>query len=176
MPTKRRPGRGVNATGRSKGDGQYLPIPYSMARHDAFRSMSGAALKVWIELRTRFNGYNNGRVSLSLGEAAELLGMGKTTAQRAMKELIEKGFVKLRTPGQWWGRKATEYVLTDVKVGESLPTRDWQNWRPPAGKKQNAVPTRNSSGPTVPSGAQTPDAAYHGETRHVGEAARDGAV
>ena len=127
--------RGVNRTGRSKSEGQYLALPYFMARSDVFRSLTGPALKVWIELRTRFNGHNNGKVSLSLGEAADLLHMSKSTAKRAFDELVAKGFLRLKTLGHWYGRKASEYVLTDVKIGEELATRDWQNWRPPAEKK-----------------------------------------
>ena len=82
--------KGINATGRTKGDGQFLAIPYSMAHSEAFRSLSGPALKVWIELRTQFNGHNNGQVSLSFQRAADLLGMSKSTVGRAFKELEEK--------------------------------------------------------------------------------------
>src|SRR5262249_34566081 len=52
--------------GRSKDGGQYFPLSYPMARSAAFRSLSGPALKVFIELRTRFNGGNNGDLSVSL--------------------------------------------------------------------------------------------------------------
>lgn len=47
------------------------------------RQLSGPALKVLVELRCRYNGSNNGKVTLSLDEAARLLGLSKTTAKRA---------------------------------------------------------------------------------------------
>ena len=136
---KRKP----NATGRNEGDGQYLPIPYVMARSQAFRSLSGPALKVWIELRTRYNGSNNGFVSLSLREAASLLGMSQSTAQRGVVELEEKGFIKKLFAGSWYGRKAAEYILTDKSFQGYPPTKDWQHWRP---KNRSSVPRRTAKG------------------------------
>ena len=80
-------------TGRGKGEEQYFGLSYAMARSPAFRSLSGPALKVFIEVRTRFHGGNNGDLSLSMDEAARLLGIGKGTAQRAFAELEDKGFL-----------------------------------------------------------------------------------
>lgn len=135
MPKRRK--RQTNATGRSEGGGQYLPISYRMAQTKAFRSLTGTTLKVWIELRIRYNGHNNGLVSLSLREAAALLGMSQTTAQRALIELEEKGFIKRRTRGSWYGRKAAEFILADKSYDGHEPTRDWQRWRP---KNKPSVP------------------------------------
>jgi hypothetical protein len=131
----KRRGRGVNAVGRSKRDDQFLPIPYAMAHSPAFRSLGGPALKVWIEIRSRFNGFNNGKLSLSLGDAAKLLHLSKTTAKRAFDELQEKGFLRLRVLGHWYGRRASEFILTDVRFGDVPPTRDWEQWRPDPPKK-----------------------------------------
>lgn len=137
MPKRRK--RNSNATGRNEGGGQYLPISYKMARTKAFRSLTGTTLKVWIELRTRYNGHNNGLVSLSLREAADLLSMSQTTVQRALIELEEKGFIKRRTRGSWYGRKAAEFILTDRAYNGHEATRDWQRWRP---KNKTSVPKR----------------------------------
>ena len=68
-----------NQKGRSKKRGQYVPITHNMARSDAWRSLSGAATKVYIELRARHNGYNNGDISLSYREASDLLTIGKSS-------------------------------------------------------------------------------------------------
>ena len=159
MPRKRGR-RGINATGRNKGDGQFLAIPYSMAHSPAFRSLSGPALKVWIELRTQFNGHNNGQVSLSFQRAADLLGMSKSTVGRAFKALEEKGFAKLRKRGQWYGRLASEYTLTDVPYCGHPASRDWQKWRTESVTKNKAsVPRRHrhkGSGPSEYRQNETP--------------------
>lgn len=127
-----RKGRKINQKGRSKGDGQFWSAQYAMLRSSAWRSLSGPAVKVYMELRTRFHGANNGELYLSMGEAARLLGMSKSTASKAFKELIAKGFIAETRKGQWYGRLATLYALTDRSLHGHLPTNAWQNWRRPA--------------------------------------------
>jgi len=139
MTRKRR----TNAKGRRDTE-QYLLISYAMARSAAWRSLSGPAVKVWVELRCRFNGNNNGKLSLSLDEAARLLGIGKATAQRAFAELEEKGFIKMTKRGQWYGRLATEWAVTDRHYNGHLPTRDWQTWKPK--QRQRKTGSRFSNG------------------------------
>ena len=124
-------GRGVNAKGRSKNNEQFVPIPYSMAESAAWRSLSAKAVKVYIELRRRYVGHNNGKLTLSLDEGARLLGIGKATVGRALEELEAKGFVKLTKRGQWYGRMASEYAVTDRSLNGNLATNDWKYWRPP---------------------------------------------
>ena len=68
-------GRGVDLTGHSKRDNQYMSIQYTMAHSPAWRSLSGHAIKVYIELRTRFHGGNNGKIFLSMEEGSGLLGL-----------------------------------------------------------------------------------------------------
>lgn len=117
-------------------DQQYLTVPYVMARSPAWRSLSGPALKVWFEIRTRYNGKNNGDLSVSLDEAARLLGLSKSTVQRAYGELVEKGFLQMTKRGRWYGRMATTYAVTDRACNGHLATRAWQRWRS-AEKKEN---------------------------------------
>jgi hypothetical protein len=93
MARRRRLGRSLDQKGRNKGEGQYAPLSYALLNSLAWRSLSGAAAKVFLELRTRFHGANNGQLILSLEEASRLLGLGKATVGRALGELQEKGFV-----------------------------------------------------------------------------------
>ena len=43
----------VNAKGRNKGEGQYVNLPYELLNSEAWRTLSGPAIKVFFELRTR---------------------------------------------------------------------------------------------------------------------------
>ncbi|ASP22465.1 hypothetical protein ANTHELSMS3_03846 [Antarctobacter heliothermus] len=119
---------------KKRGEGQYAPLPYPMLKSDAWRHLSGAAVKVFLELHTRFNGSNNGEVRLSYAEAAQSLGMGKATVQRAFDDLQAKGFVVLECKGNWYHRQAHEWRLTTKPVqkvkGNEPPSQDWRNWRP----------------------------------------------
>lgn len=125
-------GARVNKKGRSSKGGQWIPLPYPLVRSPAFRSLSGAALKVFIELRSRFNGGNNGDLSLSLGDAASLLRLSKTTAKRAFDELEKKGLIINTSPGHWYGRRAATWAVTTETVhlprAELRPRDDWKRW------------------------------------------------
>lgn len=126
MSKKRR--RGYNKTGHSAGD-QYAIIDFGFFKSDAFRQLSGPAVKVFFELRSRYNGQNNGRIALSLNECARLFSIGKETAQRAFEELQEKGFIRLVVRGRWYGRRASEWALTTLPHDGHLPTHDWKSWK-----------------------------------------------
>lgn len=123
---------------KGRGNEQYVPLPYAMLKSLAWRSLSGAGVKVFFELHCRFNGGNNGKLTLSMNEAAEALGIGKATAQRAFKELQDKGFIALVTPGNWYHRRAHEWRMTHKPIqaigGKTLPTNDWKNYQPPRPK------------------------------------------
>lgn len=133
--------RGLFIVGKNnrKSEGQYVPLYYGFLRSPAWRSLSGPAVKVWLELHTRFNGGNNARLTLSYNEAMTLLGLGKSTVQRAFMELEEKGFIVLMKEGSWYHRKAHEWRLTTKPMqhptGKQLPTNDWRSWSPPKKNK-----------------------------------------
>ena len=121
----------VDAKGRNKGDGQYVNLPYSLLNSEAWRTLSGAAIKVFLELRSRFHGGNNGKLPLSLQEAADLLGLGKATVLRAFDQLEERGLIVSTKRGQWYGRRASEWAVFDRGVDGSPPSYAWKQWRPP---------------------------------------------
>lgn len=125
-------GRQGSRKGKRSEDGQYVPLPYAILKSPAWRSLSGAAVKVFLELHTRFNGGNNGQVRLSMNEAAEALGIGKATAQRGFAELQSKGFIVLTTPGNWYHRRAHEWRLTHKPMQTAKrrqsPSNDWKDW------------------------------------------------
>lgn len=124
----RRRGRKTIATGRSDSE-QFAPLPYAMLRSPAWRSLSGPAVKVWLELRALSDGANNGRLSLSLEEGNELLGLGKATVGGALVELQEKGFLDLARRGNWYHRQASLWGVAD-KGGDGVPpTNSWRKWQ-----------------------------------------------
>ena len=111
---------------------------YRTVQSPAWRSLSGPAAKVWVELRSRFNGRNNGHLHLSLEEGAHLLKLGKTTVQRALKELEEKGFIRKTRQGHFYGRMASEYAVTDRPLNGHVATCDWKRWTPPKSMRPKA--------------------------------------
>lgn len=128
----------MGKSNKRKGEGQYAPLPYGLLKSDAWRSLSGPALKVFMELHTRFNGSNNGKLILSYSEASDALHIGRASVRRAFEDLIEKGFVVLEKEGNWYRRRAHEWRITTKPVqkpsGRTPATNDWHKYRRPKTK------------------------------------------
>src|SRR6266446_3408822 len=85
---------------------------------------------------SRFRGHdgtNNGRLGLSVRRASERCRIARGTAQRALVELQDRGFVDCMTKGAF-SRKAphaTEWRLTwwSCDVTGELASKKFMNWR-----------------------------------------------
>ena len=120
--------------GRSKfapGD-RFIMVPHWHLDCEAWRSLTTQARAVYIELERRYNGFNNGEIALSVREASRLCNIAKSTAQRALGELQEKGFIGIETPGgfDYKVRHATEYRLTAHPYRGQPATKDFMRWQP----------------------------------------------
>ena len=64
--------------GKSKrtSEGQYVPLPYAQLKSNAWRSLSGSAVRIWLELHTRYNGGNNGALTFSYAGGGRNAGYG----------------------------------------------------------------------------------------------------
>ena len=143
---KQRKVKRANATGRTERVERFWMLTFSMARSPAFRSLSGPAVKLFIELRCRFDGENNGKLHLSYREAAKLLGLGKATINRAFDELQDRGFLRKTRQGARQCRLASEWMTTDQPAKEGEPaTNDWRRWQGHV-KNKTSVPQRNHRG------------------------------
>lgn len=94
----------------------FVMLPKWVVRSPAWRALSANARAVYLELRDRFNGHNNGMIGLGVREAAEATNMHKNTANRAVAELEAAGFIEPTTKGAFRqnGRRATEWLLTEL--------------------------------------------------------------
>lgn len=140
---KQRKGRRVDAKGRSIGEGNYVKLANYLLDSQAYLSLTPAARAVYIQLRRRFNGSNNGYIGFSVRDAAAEVKIAKDTATRAFKELQEKGFIRCREKGSFNFKKlhASEWILTQEKYNGQLPTKDFMRWEPKekAGPKSGTV-------------------------------------
>jgi hypothetical protein len=68
-----------------------------------------------IEVKRGYNGSNNGRIVLSARQLADRLGCHHSTANRALQELTDKGFIEPRVKGAFHVKfkHATEWRLND---------------------------------------------------------------
>ncbi len=98
----------------------------------AYRLMSLAGRASLMEFRRRYDGGNNGEISLSVRELAGLLNCSINTAHKAIKELERLGWVKAAVKGTFTckTRYATTWILTNQPLGNELPTKEYARWRP----------------------------------------------
>lgn len=121
--------------------GKFVALPEWIMRTLAWKSLTPTARCIWIEVARRWKGpgTNNGDIILSVREIAELLNIGKSTAARAIAELVEKGFLRItQEAGFEWRdgrrqRRAQRYALTHEPAGGALAaTKDFLKWQPAA--------------------------------------------
>lgn len=158
----------------------FIQIMKWMTGTAAWRSLDPTARALYLELRARFNGTNNGHIGLGCREAAEALNVGKNVANRAFDALEERGFIRVGTPSGFNtnGRRATEWLLTELKDDRNNQpaTKDFAKWpakklpspaggtlSPAGGTQRRKSASEKPLRPT--SGTQTtisPDFASHG--------------
>ncbi len=139
-----------NQKGRSTTE-RFVSLPHYMLGSQAWRSLSPVARSVFIELAAIYNGSNNGRLALSVRDAAEWVCCSKTTAGRAFAELTDKGFIDLCSRGHF-DRKtphAAEYRLTMHPCDRSSDraSKRFMSWRPDE-TKSVAGPSSGTAGPS----------------------------
>lgn len=128
----------------NKGAGvQYVRLPYIMLRHDNFKALSNHAVRIYIEIRHRFNGANNGYIGLSCRDAAQSAHCSPNTAQKALKELEHYGFIICRRVGTFGNRKASEFIITCEQFNFQPATNEWRNSCAAFDKKRKEKPRRN---------------------------------
>ena len=130
MPKKR------NRNGRK--DAQHIRLYRYMTNSAAYLSLGCPARAILIEIAGVYDGYNNGRLGMSVRRLAERCHLAPGTVTKALRELQDRGFIECVTQGSF-NRKvqhASEWRLTwwPCDVTGSLPEKPFMQWG-----KQNAV-------------------------------------
>lgn len=104
----------VNKKGRNDNPGRVAVLPHAVLDTPAYLGLSLAARAILVELSRVYTSRNNGFIGLSVRQAVERCGIGKTTAARAIAELVAAGFVDVVTKGTFADhhRDASTYRLT----------------------------------------------------------------
>ena len=148
--------RKMYSNGRQKGEDRFVRHPHWLMNSPAWKSLSPTARCVEMELKKLYNGRNNGDIYLSVREAAKRVGVSPNTAQKALYELVDRGFIIPKQKGSFGWKKgvATSWILTEEKYNDALPTKNFMRWEPtpsivkPNSKiktqSQNMLPTVSS--------------------------------
>lgn len=123
---KRRKSRNINAKGRSKyDDSQFLQLPHAVITSPQFRSLNGNDVRVLLEICSRHNGFNNGRIGAGYEDLVKTLSISKSTVQRSLKNLQRTKFLKCKKKGRFMGRIASEWEVTFIKSEGYSPSNEW---------------------------------------------------
>ena len=132
----------------------FVQLHHWFLNSTAWSTLSTNARCVYVAVKQRYNGQNNGTISFSSREAGAAIGRSHHAGARAMTELVDRGFL-LVTEDSNFDRKhklARQYLLTEVsddrpgfsKVPLKLFMRG-TGYAGPAGKKQKSVALVNST-------------------------------
>jgi len=130
----------MNAKGRSVGDARHVRLYHWLLKSEAYRSLDCTARALLVEFYSLYNGMNNGELFLSVREAARRLGVAPNTAQKAIRQLEHKGFIRPNQRGSfhWKAGHATSWILTEYEYAGKLATKDFMRWQL-NGEKQKPV-------------------------------------
>ncbi len=125
----------MNAKGRNAYE-PFVKLTSNLLDSTAWIEASVEARCIYIAIRQRYNGSNNGEISFSCREAASVIHGSKNTASHKLKELVEHGLIKQAIKGQFRNRWASTWILTNEVLDNQPATHEWKHWKP---EIQNAV-------------------------------------
>lgn len=127
---------------QKKGAGRHVQLPEWLQASEAWATLPPGPRALYIELKRRFNGANNGKIILSHRDAAAALNVHRNTVGPWFKELEERGFIDMtQAPhlGPSGIGKASVWALGELPTSDGRPAeKRFMSWR----QKQNPR-TRN---------------------------------
>ena len=99
----------------------------------AYRSLCLAARALLVEFRAMYNRDN--RIHMSVREVMRRLDVGQKLAERAISELLDRGFIVIIEKGTFHRKTkhATVYALTNEvvdSIDKSIPPKSYMKWKP----------------------------------------------
>lgn len=140
----------MSSSRKRKGKAKFIMIEGYLKKTAAWKALTPVERAAYLEVKWRFDGFNNGRVGLGCRELADELNMGRDTANRALEGLVDKGFIVKAKPSAFHvkNRAVTEWRITEYKcdVTGDLPTKDFIHWT--GEKKPQSHPSDTQSHPS----------------------------
>jgi len=97
-------------------------------RSEAWASLKPGPRALYIKIKRRFNGTNNGKLFLSHRDAAKALNVGRNTVARYYNDLVDPGFLKV-VQGHCLGpsgkSQSTIYALTEETLDGQPASKDF---------------------------------------------------
>ena len=106
----------------------FTAVPKHITRSEAWFACRPAARLIWFAVLERFNGSNNGAISLSVREAALYAGCSPNTAGRMFDELLSVGLLVCTQTSSFNSGKrlARLWELTHLPKAGKAATNHWK--------------------------------------------------
>ena len=102
----------------------------------AYRLLSVYGRSLLLEFRRAYIARSDGKIVMSVRQAAKLLNCNKDTAAKALRELQEKGWISNTSKGsfsQKTDKTASLWRITNQPIGlgvDTPATKDFMRWKP----------------------------------------------
>lgn len=119
--------------GKKRDSTKFVKLDHSFLDAQSRAGLSIGARSLIVELMRRYTGTNNGKIYLPTREAAERLGIHRTTVSRFYSELKDTGFIvetKTYCLGLDGKGQASKWRMTHLPCYGKPPTRDYENKTP----------------------------------------------
>lgn len=128
-------------TGRSAQ--RFVMLSDWLQNSEAWATMKPGPRALYIELRRRFTGTNNGEIFLSQRDAGKALNVTKDTATAYFAVLVERGFI-IETQGGHLGPTgiglASKWALQEETLNGKAATKAFMSWRKQKPVIENKTP------------------------------------
>ncbi len=119
---------------KGKGNGgRFVQLFEYLLRSPAWSDLDPVARALYVELRRRYNGTNNGSIALGCREAGEALNVGKNVANRGFQALLDHGFIVVVAKSGFNQKRMTMvWALTEIRndATGAIAPRDFLRWSP----------------------------------------------
>ena len=124
---------------RDDPSGKIIAVPHYVLNSLAYKSLSGNAVRLFIDLFMQYNRANNGKLIASINFMEKHRGWtSSTTLNRAIKELIDKGLIAKTVQGHM-PNKASWYAICCFALNDipdlditprEFPRGQYAHWKP----------------------------------------------
>lgn len=129
-----------------RGAGRHVQLSEHLQATEAWADLKPSPRALYVELKRRYNGGNNGRIILSHRDAAKALNVNRNTVGAWFKELEAHGFITMTEAphlGPEGIGRATVWAMQECSTADGKPARNgYRDWRknadPPPQKRDNA--------------------------------------
>lgn len=135
-----------------KGAGRHVQLPEWVQASQAWATLKPGSRALYIELKRRFNGANNGRIILSHRDAAKALGVHRNTVGPWFQDLQDRAFIRM-TQAPHLGPSgvgqtshwALEELPTDDLKSATKGFMSWQQKQKPRTKNRTRRPENRAT-------------------------------